>query len=389
MQRHYLRGGLFFFLILTGACATPPEKSSNPLNLPDGVSREGSPLLKANFKDFSSEYNIPIVVNREVEWFIRYFQTTNRKHFTKWLRRSKKYIPLMQKILKENDLPTDLVYMAMIESGFSTSARSHKRAVGPWQFIQGTGKRYGLHVDWWLDERQDPIKSTIAAAQYLKDLYDMFGSWFLAAAGYNAGENKIKRAIHRHKTEDFWELATYRYLRKETKQYIPKLIAALLISKNPEKYGFEDVQYEEPLEFDIVEVDSPIDLRTTAKVLEIDYATLKGLNPELKRWSTPPQNNPYTLMIPLGKKEAFLARYDEIKPKNKMLFHAHKIRAGDTIYKIARLYKTPVDPILEMNNIRSPRRIRPGDHLIIPVRAKVTEPQQKPAQKIPPENQET
>lgn len=277
----------------------------------------------------------------------------------------------------------------MIESGFSTSARSHMQAVGPWQFILGTGRRYGLRTDWWIDERQDPIKSTIAAAQYLRDLYDMFGSWFLAAAGYNAGENKIKRAINRHKTEDFWELATYRYLRRETKQYIPKLIAALLIAKNPEKYGFNDIEYEEPLEFDMVEIDSPIDLRTAAKVLGVDYASFKNLNPELRRWNTPPNISSYQLKIPFGKKEEFLSRYEEIKPKNKMLFHAHKIRPGDTIYKIARLYKTNVDPILEMNNIRSPRRIRPGDHLIIPVKANEISPQGKPAPKTPPENQAT
>lgn len=382
---------LFFVysLFWLSSCATTGNSSKNPSEAVVIPQKEPS-FSEANFKGFSPAFNIPIVVNREVEWFIRYFQTTHRRHFARWLARSKKYIPLMHQILKENSLPTDLVYMAMIESGFSTSARSHKQAVGPWQFILGTGKRYGLRTDWWIDERKDPIKSTMAAAQYLKDLYDMFGSWFLAAAGYNAGENKIKRAIDRHKTEDFWELATYRYLRRETKQYIPKLIAALLIAKSPEKYGFEDIEYEEPLVFDTVEIDSPIDIRTAAKVLEIDYESLKNLNPELRRWNTPPNISSYQLKIPFGKKGEFLTRYEEIKPKNKMLFHSHKIRPGDTLYKIARLYKTGIDPILEMNNIRFPRRIRPGDHLIIPIKAKGIELKQKPLPAATPaENQET
>jgi membrane-bound lytic murein transglycosylase D len=388
MKTRQIKVAFYLFFILLSSCATTENSPKNRSETALDLQKEPS-FSEANFKEFSPAFNIPIVVNREVEWFIRYFQTTHRRHFVRWLARSKKYIPLMQKILKENNLPTDLVYMAMIESGFSTKARSHKQAVGPWQFIPGTGKRYGLRTDWWIDERKDPIKSTIAAAQYLKDLYDMFGSWFLAAAGYNAGENKIKRAINRHKTEDFWELATYRYLRRETKQYIPKLIAALLIAKSPEKYGFKDIEYEEPLEFDTVEIDSPIDLRTAAKVLEIDYESLKDLNPELRRWNTPPNISSYQLKIPFGKKGEFLVRYKEIKPKNKMLFHAHKIRPGDTLYKIAKLYKTQIDPILEMNNIRFPRRIRPGDHLIIPIKAKGVELEQKPPPKTPAENQET
>ncbi len=388
MKTRQIKVVFYLFFILLGSCATTENSPKNPLDSALDSQKEPS-FSEASFKGSSPEFNIPIVVNREVEWFIRYFQTSHRRHFVRWLARSKKYIPVMQQILKENNLPTDLVYMAMIESGFSTKARSHKQAVGPWQFIAGTGKRYGLRTDWWIDERQDPIKSTIAAAQYLKDLYDMFGSWFLAAAGYNAGENKIKRAIDRHKTEDFWELATYRYLRQETKQYIPKLIAALLIAKSPEKYGFEDIEYEEPLEFDTVEIDSPIDLRTAAKVLEIDYESLRNLNPELRRWNTPPNISSYQLKIPFGKKGEFLARHKEIKPKNKILFHAHKIRPGDTLYKIATLYKTQINPILEMNNIRFPGRIRPGDHLIIPIKAKETGLEQKLPPKTPAENQET
>lgn len=316
-----------------------------------------------------TEFNIPIVVNRDVEWFIRYFQTTNRKHFTRWLERSARYIPIMKQIFDANGLPTDLVYLAMIESGFNNAAYSHRHAVGPWQFIRGTAKRYNLNIDWWIDERRDPLKATVAAAQYLKDLYDMFNSWFLAAAGYNAGENKIKRAIRRHQTQDFWELKNGRYLKPETKQYIPKLIAATLIAKDPVKYGFYDLQYFDPLAFDTVTVDAPIDLRDIARITDSPYEEIKRLNPELRRWCTPPHITEYQLKIPPGKKEVFLTHYETIKPKDKMLFHSHQVRSGETLSHIARRYGTPVQPIMEMNNISSPKRLRPGQHLIIPVRA--------------------
>ena len=360
---------LFLFCGISFGCATSGnhlENNSSP------TVKNGPPA--ASYPS-SSEFNIPVVVNKEVEWFIRYFQTANRPHFEKWLARSTQYIPLMKKILGEHNLPTDLVYLAMIESGFNTKALSIRRAAGPWQFIQATGKRYGLKVDWWVDERRDPIKSTIAASEYLRDLYGMFGSWFLAAAGYNAGENKIKKAILRHGTEDFWELASFRYLRKETKQYIPKLIAAALISKNPEQYGFEDVPYQEPLQFDAVTVDSPVDLKKVASTLNISYEEIQSLNPELRRWCTPPNIETYQLKVPVGKGEEFTAKYEEVKPKNKTIFHAHLIRQGDTLYKIAKFYKTEIGPIMELNNISSARFLKPGQHLIIPVKASSSLPE--------------
>src|SRR5512136_3362783 len=159
-------------------------------------------------------------MNAHVENLIQYFQCPARNRFSSWLARSEKYIPLMRNLLKDNGLPEDLVYMALIESGFNPYAYSRSKASGPWQFIYLTGKRYGLKVDGWVDERRDPEKSTIAAAKYLKDLYDMFECWYLAAAGYNAGEQKIVAAMQRYQTEDFWELTKYRYLKQETKDYV-------------------------------------------------------------------------------------------------------------------------------------------------------------------------
>jgi len=180
---------------------------------------------------------LPVVLNSRVQYYIGYFQTRGRKHFEKWLARSGKYIPMMADILNRKGLPPDLVYLAMIESGFNVRARSHAAAVGPWQFIKPTAKRYGLRVDNWVDERMNPEKSTIAAANYLGDLYDMFQSWELAAAGYNCGEHRVQAAIDEYNLYDYWSISEFT-LPKETRDYVPKLMAALIISKNPKKVWF-------------------------------------------------------------------------------------------------------------------------------------------------------
>jgi membrane-bound lytic murein transglycosylase D len=360
-------------LLISLGCATTGNNRDNSEDLPKEtdttLQEEASSDTRQPAYRPTSSFNIPIVVNKEVEQFIRYFQTRHRRYFARWLGRSSMYIPLMEEILTEHGLPTDLVYLAMIESGFNQQARSSASAVGPWQFIRTTGIRYGLKINWWVDERKDPIKSSDAAARYLKDLYNMFDSWFLAAAGYNAGENKIKRAIRRHKTENFWEMTRYRYLKPETKQYVPKLIAAALIAKNPEKYGFHNVEFKEPKEYDLITVNQPIDLRNAALILDISYKDLKFLNPELLRWCTPPNQDQYTLRIPKGTKELFITHYEKIVPKNRTIFHAHEIRSGDTIYRIARKYNTQAKPIIELNKIKSVRLLRPGKFLIIPVQA--------------------
>ena len=237
----------------------------------------------------------------------------------------------MRNLLKENGLPEDLVYLALIESGFNPYAYSRSKASGPWQFIYLTGKKYGLKVNWWVDERRDPEKSTIAAAKYLKDLYDMFECWYLAAAGYNAGENKIVSAMKRYRTEDFWELAKYRYLKQETRDYVPQMIAAALIAKDPEKYGFIGIEYQEPLRYEKVRVPKVTDLRLIAKACEITVEELKDLNPELLRWCTPPDNPDYEIKIPFGKKELFLKNFESLQPEEKIQFKTHIVKKGETL----------------------------------------------------------
>jgi hypothetical protein len=195
-------------------------------------------ITVAGVKLKHTQFDIPITINSRVEYWIDYFTGRGRGHFTRYLERSEYFIPYIAPLLKQNGMPEDLVYLAMIESGFNNFARSHAKAVGPWQFISATGKRYGLMVNWWVDERRDIRKSTLAAVGYLRDLYNMFGHWELAAASYNAGEAKIARAVQRYGTKDFWVISKQRFLRPETRDYVPKIIAAAIIAKNREQFGF-------------------------------------------------------------------------------------------------------------------------------------------------------
>jgi membrane-bound lytic murein transglycosylase D len=359
------------------------EESSSSHSSPSGVNQQQGcldlPISDEANDDFridippkdrqpqKQEFDIPIVINAKVEQFIRYFQTTVKNKFSNWLARSEKYIPFMRHHLKENGLPEDLVYMALIESGFNPYAYSRSKASGPWQFIYLTGKRYGLRSNWWIDERRDPEKSTIAAAKYLKDLYDMFECWYLAAAGYNAGEGKIAKAMKRYKTEDFWELTKYRYLKQETKDYVPQMIAAALIAKDPEKYGFVGIEYEEPLLYEKVKVPEVTDLRLIAQACEVTLEEIKDLNPELSRWCTPPDFPDYEIKIPFGKKELFLKNFETLYPDEKLQFKTHTVKKGDTFLKIARLYRIDLKPILEINQLNKKDRPSTGMILLIPL----------------------
>lgn len=334
------------------------DESSDDFNidaLPDDQNRK------------KNEFDIPIVINAKVEYFLNYFQTSGRKFFSNWLARSKKYIPFMREVLREKGLPEDLVYLAMIESGFNPYAYSRAKAMGPWQFIYLTGKRYGLKSNWWVDERRDPEKSTIAAARYLKDLYDMFECWYLAAAGYNAGENKIARGMKRYSTEDFWELTKYRFLKPETKNYVPQMIAAALLAKDPEKYGFIDIEYQDPLRYDKVMVPPAVDLRLVAQAAGIPVEELKELNPELRRWCTPPDVSEYEIKIPFGKTGLFLKNFEPLRPDATTSFKTHVVKKGDTLQQIARLYRVELEPILQINRLQRKSRLSTGANLLIPI----------------------
>jgi peptidoglycan lytic transglycosylase D len=324
-------------------------------------------LLLGDWPKKEPRFDIPIVVNGQVERCIVLFQTTIREKFVTWLSRSGKYIPFMRNLLKEQGLPEDLVYMALIESGFDPYAHSRSKAVGPWQFIDRTGKRYGLKVNWWVDERRDPEKSTIAAAKYLKDLYEMFACWYLAAAGYNAGEYKIIRAMKRYRTEDFWTLTKHQYLKRETKNYVPLMIAAAIVAKDPEKYGFAGIEYEEPLRYEKVKVPELTDLSHVAKACEMSLQEIKDLNPELRRGVTPPNEPGYEIKIPFTKTDSFARNFEAMQPLEKFQFKTHTVKKGETLRGIAKLYRVDLDPLLEINSLNKTSALSRGMELLIPI----------------------
>jgi membrane-bound lytic murein transglycosylase D len=341
------------------------------LNIPNELKPPQQDLaqIDENIDGYFEEkpYQIPMVLNDSVENHLEYFKTKGRDVFQKWLDRSTRYIPVMQDIFREKNLPEDLVYVAMIESGFNPYAISWARAVGPWQFMPHTGKLYGLKIDWWVDERKDPIKSTQAAAEHFKDLHNLFGSWPLALASYNAGAGKVQRAVLRTRSEDFWDLKDSRYIRRETKNYIPKFMAATIIAKNPEAYGFT-VQPADAYVFDEVVITESTDLRLIARCADTTYETIKELNPELKRWVTPPDSTNYVLRLPKGTKAAFTANYQNLPADQKVRWERHLIAKGSTLAGIAKQYNTTPEAISEINGLKK-NRITPGKHLLIPVDA--------------------
>jgi membrane-bound lytic murein transglycosylase D len=324
-------------------------------------------ILPGDRRKKDPEFDIPIVINDKVEQFIQFFQTTIRDKFITWLARSEKYIPFMKSVLKEYGLPEDLVYLSLIESGFDPYAYSRAKAVGLWQFISPTGKRYGLRVNWWVDERRDPEKSTIAAAKYLKDLYEMFACWYLAAAGYNAGEYKIINAIKRYRTDDFWKLTKHQYLKRETKDYVPLMIAAALVAKDPEKYGFIDVEYQEPLRYEKVKVPELTDLSIIARACETSLEEIKDLNPELRRGVTPPNETEYEIKIPFGGKDLFLENFEALQPLKKFQFKTHLVKKGESLKGIVKHYRVDFEPLLEINHLDKTSRISKGETLLIPI----------------------
>lgn len=316
-------------------------------------------------------FDIPIVYNDEVEKWVDYFTGAGRKHFQVYLERKAGIEPVIQPKLKKSGLPQDLIYLAMIESGFSPAAYSHAGASGPWQFMRATGRLYGLQSNWWVDERRDPLKSTDAAIAYLDRLHDEFGDWWLACAAYNSGEAKIRRAIAKLNTREFFEIAENRKaLRRETKDYVPKMMAAAIIGKNAEQFGFEVHPTDTSLiDFEEVSIPKSENLRTIARVANVDRTTIAELNPELLRCCTPPQRTPYKIRVPKGESAKLLtAAIDAGEIGTYQDFRRYVIRKGDSISRIASSTGVPSEAILSMNEIRNIKSLKPGTELVIPDR---------------------
>ena len=314
--------------------------------------------------DRTETYDIPIVVNDKVENCIIYFQTIARDFFQSALTRSGKYAPIMARILQEEGLPTDLIYLPLIESGYKTNAYSWAKATGPWQFISGTGKQYGLYRNWWYDERRDFERSTRAAARYLSFLYNRYGDWYLALAAYNSGEGRIDRATKKENTNDYWRLKS---LARETRDYVPLFLAATIIAKNPEKYGFS-AYYDDCLEYETVTVGKCVDLRHVAKSIGTTHEYLQHLNPELLRSITPPGIETYRLRIPKNTETAFWASYDSFEEPTVAGVDKHTIRRGETWSSIAKKYGISSRALAEANGSSTKSMLIAGKSLMIPMR---------------------
>ena len=311
------------------------------------------------------EGHIPLVTNSQVESYIRYFQGKGRKGFNIWLRRYVQYKDLMLPILEQYNLPEELIVVSMIESGFDPKAVSKAKAVGLWQFMYSTGKQYGLNRNWYIDERQDPIKSTHAAAKYFKDLYNEFEDWYLVLAAYNTGPGRLNRALKLHETSDYWQLYS---LPKDTKNYIPYYLSSAIILQNPEKYGFK-IPKSNPLRFDEVEIEKSSDLNVLAKAADTKVSTIKKLNPELRQPATP-NNGPYSLNIPFGRKESFYKKFNAIPDDEKFAVQKveHRVQKGENLTSIAAKYRVLKADLQTINNITNANNIRIGQILKIPVK---------------------
>ena len=314
-----------------------------------------------------TSHDVDIPLNRKVLSYIELFQGNLREFISEGLQRGAKYLPMIQDEFREQGLPLDLAYIPLIESAFKNTARSRVKAQGMWQFMSYTGRDHGLTLNWYVDERSDPEKATKAAAQYLKTLGKMFdNNWHLAMASYNGGPGRVQRAMRRSGKQDFWTLtATSRYLPRETREYVPMILAAIVIAKNPSQYGFT-VEPEMPLSYEKVQVGDPIDLRLVAEWTNAPIDDIEGLNPELRRWTTPVRSPDYELKLPVGTGDAFRARLAETPAESLNAFQWHSVKRGETLLSISRKLKVRQADLAEANSLTLRSRVQPGQQLIIP-----------------------
>ena len=326
---------------------------------------EPAPIDEANAVTFPADMNVkakaeaelkttqsdlPLIINDYVTGYINYFSTRGRGTFERALARSGRYREMILRVFREEGVPQDLIYLAQAESGFHPLALSRVGARGMWQFMAGRASGYGLQRSWWVDERQDPEKATRAAARHLKDLYQEFGDWYLAMAAYNSGPGNVQQAVKRTGYADFWELYKRDVLPKETKNYVPIILAMTIMSKNPAQYGLDNVVSDAPEKYDLISVDYPVDLRLVAECVDSPVEQLADLNPSLLR-STTPKDQAFDLRLPEGSKEKYLDAIAAIPKDKRVLWHYHKLEAGETMASLAKKYHTTERAIVAANGL--------------------------------------
>jgi len=340
-----------------------------PIDETNGITPAADPSVRAKVQAEikSTHSDLPLMLNDQVAGYISYFSNRGRGTFERAFARSGRYRAMMLPILKEEGVPQDLIYLAQAESGFHPLAVSRAGARGIWQFMGSRGRAYGLQRSPWVDDRQDPERSTRAAARHLKDLYAEFGDWYLAMAAYNSGPGTVQAAVKRTGYADFWELYRRNVLPKETRNYVPIILAVTIMTKNLSQYGFDDVSMDEPLAYDSVTIDYPVDLRLVAQCVDAPPAQLQELNPSLLRFSTPKEGR-FELHLPAGTEDEYETAIAAIPNDMRLWWRYHKVQPGDTLASVGRAYHVTAKSIASANQLEG-SDLEPGARLIVPVAA--------------------
>jgi membrane-bound lytic murein transglycosylase D len=345
-----------------------PKTEPAPIDETNEVTYPVDPNIraKAEAELKATHSDLPLMMTDPVASFINYFANRGRAKFESALARGGQYQEMIRRILREEGVPQDLIYLAQAESGFHPQALSRAGARGMWQFMASRARGYGLERDFWVDERQDPEKATRAAARHLRDLYNEFGDWYLAMAAYNSGPGTVQQAVKRTGYADYWELYRRNVLPRETRNYVPIILAVTIMAKNPSQYGLEEVVAEKPVPYDLVEVNYAVDLRLVAECVDASVTTLLEMNPSLLRWTTP-ENRRFVLHLPPGSKDQYLSAISAIPADMRVWWRYHQVVPGETLASIGRTYHTTPKAVAQANGVDTEEELTPGSKLIIPV----------------------
>ncbi|HEX3352626.1 MAG TPA: transglycosylase SLT domain-containing protein [Terriglobales bacterium] len=352
----------------TDSEAAKQKAEPAPIDETNEITPPVDPNVKAKaeveVKETHSE--LPLMLTDPVAAYINYFSNRGRDILEHGLERGGRYREMIESTLRQEGVPQELIYLAQAESGFHPLALSRVGARGMWQFMSSRARGYGLQHNLWVDERQDPEKATRAAAHHLKDLYNQFGDWYLAMAAYNSGPGSVQSAVKRTGYADFWELYKRNVLPKETRNYVPIILAVTIMAKNPAQYGLDDIVPEQPVPYDTVKIDYSVDLRLVAQCLDVPPATLQDLNPSLLRLTTP-KDQVFELHLPVGTREKYVAAIEPIPPQMRLWWRYHDVAEGDTLASIARTYRTSAQSIARENHLEGADDLQPDSKLIIPI----------------------